>query len=103
METKGDTKSWFYLRARAIADGKPDLMPNVQNLWEAVLPEPLNERVEELATERGESVSATTRWIIERHFENPFSCPRGNCELEKEESADDTEKMMKLAKESGLL
>ena len=27
MEAKGDTESWFYLRARAIADGKPDPMP----------------------------------------------------------------------------
>jgi len=32
METKGDTESWFYLRARAIADGKPDPMPNVSEL-----------------------------------------------------------------------
>ena len=30
MEAKGDTESWFYLRARAIADGKPDPMPNAQ-------------------------------------------------------------------------
>ena len=29
MEAKGITGSWFYLRARAIADGKPDPMPNV--------------------------------------------------------------------------
>ena len=32
MEAKGDTKSWFYLRARAIADGKPDPMPNISEL-----------------------------------------------------------------------
>ena len=32
MEAKGDTKSWFYLRARAIADGKPDPMPNISDL-----------------------------------------------------------------------
>ena len=32
METNGDTSSWFYLRARAIADGKPDPMPNVSEL-----------------------------------------------------------------------
>ncbi len=32
MEAKGETKSWFYLRARAIADGKPDPMPNVSKL-----------------------------------------------------------------------
>ena len=32
MEAKGDTESWFYLRARAIADGKPDPMPNVSEL-----------------------------------------------------------------------
>ena len=29
MEANGDTEGWFYLRARAIVDGKPDLMPNV--------------------------------------------------------------------------
>ena len=32
MEAKGDTESWFYLRVRAIADGKPDPMPNVSEL-----------------------------------------------------------------------
>ena len=32
MEAKGNTESWFYLRARAIADGKPDPMPNVSEL-----------------------------------------------------------------------
>ena len=32
MEAKGDTESWFYLRARAIADEKPDPMPNVSEL-----------------------------------------------------------------------
>ena len=32
MEANGDTESWFYLRARAIADGKPDPMPNVSQL-----------------------------------------------------------------------
>ena len=32
MEANGDTESWFYLRARAIADGKPDPMPNVSEL-----------------------------------------------------------------------
>ena len=32
MEAKGQTESWFYLRARAIADGKPDPMPNVSEL-----------------------------------------------------------------------
>jgi hypothetical protein len=32
METKGDTESWFYLRARSIADGKPDPMPNLSEL-----------------------------------------------------------------------
>ena len=32
MEAKGDTESWFYLRARAIADGKPDPMPSVSEL-----------------------------------------------------------------------
>ena len=34
MEAKGNTESWFYLRARAIADGKPDQMPNVSQLFE---------------------------------------------------------------------
>ena len=32
MEAKGDTESWFYFRARAIADGKPDHMPNISEL-----------------------------------------------------------------------
>ena len=32
MEGNGDTESWFYLRARAIADGKQDPMPNVSQL-----------------------------------------------------------------------
>ena len=32
MEAYGNTNSWFYLRARAIADGKPDPMPNVAEL-----------------------------------------------------------------------
>ena len=32
MEASGDTESWFYLRARAIADGKPDPMPNLSQL-----------------------------------------------------------------------
>ena len=38
MEGKGNIESWFYPRARAIADGKPDPMPNVSDIWEAVLP-----------------------------------------------------------------
>ncbi len=32
MEAKGQIESWFYLRARAIADGKPDPMPNISEL-----------------------------------------------------------------------
>ena len=32
MEAKRDTVSWFYLRARAIADGKPDPIPNLSEL-----------------------------------------------------------------------
>ena len=32
MKANGNTNSWFYLRARAIADGKPDPMPNVSEL-----------------------------------------------------------------------
>ena len=32
MEAKGDTDSWFYRRARAIANGQPDPMPNVSEL-----------------------------------------------------------------------
>ena len=32
MEAKCDTESWFYLRARAIADGKPDPMPKISEL-----------------------------------------------------------------------
>ena len=34
MEGNGDTESWFYLRAPAIADGKPDPMPNVSQLMQ---------------------------------------------------------------------
>ena len=40
MEANGDTESWFYLRARAIADGKPDPMPNVSQLVEETAPNP---------------------------------------------------------------
>ena len=32
MESDGATDSWFYRRARAIADGKPDPMPNISEL-----------------------------------------------------------------------
>ena len=32
MESSGETESWFYKRARAIADGEPDPMPNVNQL-----------------------------------------------------------------------
>ena len=32
MEAQGDAESWFYPRARAIADGKPDPMPNISEL-----------------------------------------------------------------------
>ena len=32
MEANENVDSWFYLRARAIADGKPDPMPNVSEL-----------------------------------------------------------------------
>lgn len=32
MESQGTTESWFYKRARAIADGEPDPMPNVNQL-----------------------------------------------------------------------
>ena len=32
MEAKGKIESWFYLRARAIADGEPDPMPIVSEL-----------------------------------------------------------------------
>ena len=32
MKASGDTESWFYLRARAIADRKQDPMPNVSEL-----------------------------------------------------------------------
>jgi len=32
MEAAGQTESWFYRRARAIADGKPDPMPNISEL-----------------------------------------------------------------------
>ena len=52
MEAKGDTESWFYRRARAIADGQPDPMPSVSELmggtaalsheWETRVREPAN-------------------------------------------------------------
>jgi len=32
MKAKGNTENWFYLRARAVADGKPDPLPNVSEL-----------------------------------------------------------------------
>lgn len=32
MEETEDTESWFYLRARAIADWKVDPMPNVSQI-----------------------------------------------------------------------
>ena len=32
MEADGATDSWFYRRARAIADGKPDPMPKISEL-----------------------------------------------------------------------
>jgi len=32
MEAKGDTDSWFSLRALAITDGKPEPMPNISEL-----------------------------------------------------------------------
>ena len=32
MESQGTTESWFYKRARTIADGEPDPMPNVNQL-----------------------------------------------------------------------
>ena len=32
IEETGDTESWFYLRARAIADGKVDPVPNISQL-----------------------------------------------------------------------
>ena len=32
MEAAGTTESWFYKRARAIVDGSPDPMPNVNEL-----------------------------------------------------------------------
>jgi hypothetical protein len=38
MEANDDTESWFYLRARAIADGKPDPMPNVSQLVQEIAP-----------------------------------------------------------------
>ena len=32
MESQGTTENWFYKRARAIADGEPAPMPNVNQL-----------------------------------------------------------------------
>ena len=76
---------------------------------QVVISEPTNDKIEALAKERGESVSACARWIIERHFENPSSRPTGDHTLKKEESTDDAEKMlklmemMKLAKQAGII
>ena len=79
---------------------------------QVVVSEPLNDKLEALAKEKGDSVSATARWILERYFENPSSRPaEGTYELKKAkpELTDDAEKvmkfveLMKLAKESGLL
>ncbi len=77
---------------------------------QVVISEPLNDKIEELSKERGESVSATARWILERHFENPSSRPaEGTYELKKEEPDNDAAKMVKLlelmksAKAAGLI
>ena len=32
MEANGTTESWFYTRAKAIAEGKPDPMPEISQL-----------------------------------------------------------------------
>ena len=32
MNANGNIESWFYLQARAIAEGKPDPMPNISKL-----------------------------------------------------------------------
>tara|TARA_B100001109_G_C18581419_1_gene343468 strand:- start:79 stop:291 length:213 start_codon:yes stop_codon:yes gene_type:complete len=32
MEANGTTESWFYKRAKAIAEGKPDPMPEISQL-----------------------------------------------------------------------
>ena len=32
LEAKEATENWFYRRARAIADGKPDPLPNISQL-----------------------------------------------------------------------
>ena len=32
MEANGTTESWFYTRSKAIADGKPDPMPEISQL-----------------------------------------------------------------------
>ena len=32
MEARGATENWFYRRARAIADGRPDPLPSISRL-----------------------------------------------------------------------
>ena len=89
-----------------------------------VVSEPIVEKVEALAKERGTSVSAACAWILERHFEEaPSRSPKGKFtdyyedlmakkKVETESVDDegaDLEKMLKLmqmmkrAKEAGLL
>ena len=75
---------------------------------QVVISEPTNDKIEALAKERGESVSATARWIIERHFENPSSRPEGEHTLQKDETGEAEKmmklmQMMKLAKEAGVI
>lgn len=88
-----------------------------------VVSEPIVEKVEALAKERGTSVSATCAWILERHFEQaPSPSPRGKFtdyyedlvakKKAEAESVDDDEadlekmmklmQMMKMAKKAGI-
>ena len=70
---------------------------------QVVISEPINDQIEALAKERGESVSATARWILERHFD------KAEAITQRVETDSDPEKftkllkMMQLAKEAGVL
>lgn len=87
---------------------------------QVVVSEPIVAQIEELAKERGTSVSATCSWILEKYFEaNPIQHQTTRDkqddeawlkvpELQNEKNPDFEEvakmfKMMKLAKEAGIL
>lgn len=87
---------------------------------QCVLSEPLCAQLEELAKERGTSVSACCAWIVEQHFQRhpiEYQTARDKADdqawanspdLQKEKGEPDMDevlkmfKLMKMAKESGL-